>query len=142
MRAASFLALAALLALPAAIRPAAAQPGASQPGASQPGTTQPGTTQPVTYCNGRLTAERFEVRGLAGPEGRSHLMVHLVNTQGVPLRVVVQFTGDARDRPEGTPRSMPPGGRLTAHLGHQTRRPGMLPMTPDRLAAATRISCL
>jgi hypothetical protein len=132
MRAAVFLALAALLALPGAIRPAAAQPGASQPGAAQP----------VTYCNGRLTAERFEVRGLAGPEGRSHFMVHLVNTQSVPLRVVVLFTGDALDRPEGTPRGMPPGGRLTAHLGHQTRRPGVPPMTPDRLAAATRISCL
>jgi|LNFM01.2.fsa_nt_gb hypothetical protein len=99
------------------------------------------TAQPVTFCNGRLTAEGFEVRGLAGPQGRSHYLAHLRNTHSVPLRVVVLFTGDALGRPEGTPRSLPPGALWTVALGYQTRRPGVPPMTPDRLAAATRVSC-
>ncbi len=97
--------------------------------------------QPVTYCNGRLVAEGFEVRGIAGPQGRSHYLAHLRNAHSVPLRVVVQFTGDALGRPDATPRSLPPGALWTVALGYQVRRPGAPPMTPDRLAAATRASC-
>lgn len=101
----------------------------------------PAAAQPVTYCNGRLTAERFEVRGTTGSQPRSHFTAHLRNTHSVPLRVVVLFTGDALGRPEGTPRSLPPGATWSVALGYQNRRPGVPPMTPDRLAAATRISC-
>lgn len=101
----------------------------------------PAAAQPVAYCNGRLTAERFEVRGTTGSQPRSHFLAHLRNTHSVPLRVVVLFAGDALDRPDGRPRSLPPGGTWTVALGYQNRRPGVQPMTPDRLAAATRISC-
>lgn len=101
----------------------------------------PAAAQPTTYCNGRLTAESFEVRGTTGQNPRSHFVAHLRNTHSVPLRVVVLFTGDALGRPEGTPRSLPPGAAWTVALGYQNRRPGVPPMTPDRLAAATRISC-
>jgi len=101
----------------------------------------PAAAQTMTFCNGRLTAEGFEIRGIAGPQNRSHYLAHLRNTHSVPLRVVVLFTGDALGRPEGTPRSLPPGALWTVALGYQTRRPGVPPMTPDRLAAATRVSC-
>lgn len=102
---------------------------------------EPATAQSGAYCNGRLTAESFEVRGTTGPEGRSHFLAHLRNTHSVPIRVVVLFTGDALGRPDGRPRSLPPGEVSTVALGYQNRRPGLPPMTPDRLAAATRISC-
>lgn len=108
------------------------------PGAA-PAWAAPATAS--TYCEGRLMLERFEIRGTPGPMGRTNYTAHLRSLHTATLSVVVLFAGDALGRPGGQPRAMRAGARAAFALGYHPKRPGAPPMTADRLAGATRISC-
>jgi hypothetical protein len=93
------------------------------------------------YCAGRVVIERFVVLGTPGPQGRTDYSAHLRNTRGVPQPLVVVMAGDALGRPTGRRLTLPGNGRMVLPLGYHPRRPGTPPLTPERLAQATRISC-
>lgn len=93
------------------------------------------------YCSGRVVIERFVVLGTPGAQGRTNYSAHLRNTRGVPQRLVVVMAGDALGRPTGRRLTLPGNGRMVLPLGYHPRRPGTPPLTPERLAQATRISC-
>lgn len=97
--------------------------------------------QVQVYCGGRVIIERFVVLGTPGAQGRTNYSAHLRNTRGTPQPLVVVMAGDALGRPMGQRITLPGNGRMVLPLGYHPRRPGMPPLTPERLAEATRISC-
>jgi hypothetical protein len=106
------------------------------------GLAEPAQAQIQAYCSGRVIAERFTVTGTPGPMGRSLYSVDLRNTRGNPIRIIVSMAGDALGRPLAQPFTVSGHGRLTLPLGYHPRRPGAPPLTPQRLAEATRLTCL
>jgi hypothetical protein len=88
-----------------------------------------------------VVVERFVVLGTPGAQGRSHYSAHLRNTRGTPQNLIVMMAGDALGRPMGQRVTLPGHGRMVLPLGYHPRQPGRPPLTPQRLAEATRISC-
>lgn len=93
------------------------------------------------FCGGRLRVENFQSTRSGGPSPKAIYSVTLRNLRNEVLDVVVQFTGNAVDRPSPAPRHLPSFGTVQVGLGYQAMNAGMRPLLAQELAESTRIGC-
>lgn len=96
---------------------------------------------PIEFCGGRLRAERFESTRNQAPPLRAVYSMQLRNLRNEAVTFVVQFTGNALDRPLSAPRSLASFATATVALGYQPILPGGRAMTMQELPESVRISC-